>query len=129
MKPPPGHLILFAHGARDPQWRTPVDALAARVRAAMPGTAVDCAFLDFMTPTLPAAIGAAVAAGAARVVIAPVFWAAGGHLKDDVPVLMEQARREHPSVSFALWPALGESEEILQAIAGVYLRLWQACGH
>lgn len=117
-------LILFAHGARDPEWRGPVDALAARMRGALPGTRVECAFLDFMAPTLPETITTAVDAGALRIVIAPVFWAPGGHLKHDVPALLDDARRRHPEVAFSLWPALGESEAVLDAIAAAYGRLW-----
>ena len=121
-------LILFAHGARDPEWRGPVDALAARMRALLPGTRVQCAFLDFMQPALPDTIAAAVDAGARRIVIAPVFWAPGGHLKHDVPVLLDEARRRHPQVAFSLWPVLGESEAVLDAIAAAYGRLWSGGG-
>jgi sirohydrochlorin cobaltochelatase len=45
-------LILFAHGARDPRWATPFEAVAAAVRAARPGLPVRLAFLAFMSPTL-----------------------------------------------------------------------------
>jgi len=45
-------LILFAHGARDPRWALPFEAVAARVRAQRPGVPVRLAFLEFMAPTL-----------------------------------------------------------------------------
>jgi sirohydrochlorin cobaltochelatase len=32
-------LILFAHGARDPRWAEPFEAVAARCRAQRPGVA------------------------------------------------------------------------------------------
>ena len=117
-------LILFAHGARDPQWRVPLDALCARMRRALPGCDVSVAFLEFMQPGLGEAIDAAVALGAGRIEVAPVFWAAGGHLRQDVPVLLDAARARHPGVAIGLWPALGESDEVLDAVAGAYLRLW-----
>lgn len=120
----PASLILFAHGARDPAWRAPVDALADRMRRALPGTRVEPAFLERMSPTLIEAIDAAVAAGSRRVVVGPVFWAPGGHLKHDVPELVEQARRRHAGVSFEVWPALGECEAVLDGITGAYSRLW-----
>lgn len=118
-------LILFAHGARDPEWRGPVDALARRLRSALPGTRVEPAFLERMSPTLIEAIDSAAASGARRVVVAPVFWAPGGHLKNDVPALVEEARRRHASVSFEIWPALGESEAVLDGITGAYSALWR----
>jgi sirohydrochlorin cobaltochelatase len=122
----PASLILFAHGARDPDWRRPVDALAARMRSALPGIRVESAFLERMTPTLIEAIDAATAAGSRRIVVAPVFWAPGGHLKHDVPELIAQARQRHAGVSFEVWPALGECDEVLDGITGAYRSLWQA---
>ncbi len=122
----PPSLILFAHGARDPDWRGPVDALAVRIRRALPGTRVEPAFLERMSPTLIEAIDDAVAAGSRRVVVAPVFWAPGGHLKHDVPELIAQARQRHAGVSFEVWPALGECDAVLDGITGAYTSLWQA---
>jgi sirohydrochlorin cobaltochelatase len=119
-------LILFAHGARDPAWRRPIDALAQRMSEALPDVRVSSAFLELMEPGLPEVIEQATASGARRVVIAPVFWAPGSHLKKDVPVLIEQARDRHPDVEFEVWSALGESDAVLDAITGAYLRLWGA---
>jgi sirohydrochlorin cobaltochelatase len=124
----PDTLILFAHGARDAGWRVPVDALAARLRAAQPGLRVEPAFLDFMQPPLAQAVEAAVAGGARRVAVAPVFWAPGGHLRTDVPMLLEEERRRHPGVRFELWPAMGECPEVLDALTEVYGALWRRGG-
>ncbi|MFY7857790.1 MAG: sirohydrochlorin chelatase, partial [Rubrivivax sp.] len=51
-------LILFAHGARDPRWSAPFEAVAAQVRAQRPGLSVRLAFLEFMSPSLPEAAAA-----------------------------------------------------------------------
>jgi len=117
-------LILFAHGARDPQWRGPLDALHARMRSALPGSEISVAFLEFMQPDLGQAIDAAVARGARRIEVAPVFWAAGGHLRNDVPILLDGARACHPGVEITSWPTLGDSDEVLDAVAAAYARLW-----
>jgi sirohydrochlorin cobaltochelatase len=69
-------------------------------------------------------VAAAVAGGARRVVIAPLFWAPGGHLRDDVPALLATERAAHPQVSFELWPALGQCDEVLGAIALGYAQRW-----
>lgn len=117
-------LIVFAHGARDPEWRAPVDAMARMLREAIPGTRVDVAFLEFMSPTLGETIDAAAAAGARRVSVAPLFWAEGGHLKREVPALLAQAAARHPTLVIDRWPVLGDSAEVLTALAGVYRARW-----
>jgi len=121
-------LILFAHGARDPTWREPVDALARRLRATMPRVEVVAAFLELMSPTLGEAVAAAVAEGATRIAVAPVFWAQGGHLKRDVPALLAEVCTSHPGLRIDLWPVLGERDAVLDAIAADYRDLWAVGG-
>src|SRR5574343_1736660 len=76
-------LILFAHGARDPEWAEPMRRVQAAIRQQRPGVPVELAFLEFMAPTLPDCIAALVAGGARKIVIMPMFIARGGHLKRD----------------------------------------------
>ncbi|MBK7898985.1 MAG: CbiX/SirB N-terminal domain-containing protein [Azonexus sp.] len=110
-------LILFAHGARDPEWAVPIRRVQAAVRDLAPHLAVECAFLEFMTPALPECADALAALGVARVVVLPMFIAQGGHLKRDVPLLIEALRQRHPGVQFVLAPAIGENDAVLRAMA------------
>ncbi|MBN9427476.1 MAG: hypothetical protein J0H09_13300, partial [Burkholderiales bacterium] len=87
---------------------------------------VSCAFLELMNPSLADAVAAAAAAGARRIAIAPVFWAAGTHLRRDVPALLAQARAAFPHVSIDIWPVLGEREALLRALADDYGASWRA---
>jgi sirohydrochlorin cobaltochelatase len=112
-------LILFAHGARDPRWATPFEAVAARVRQARPGVPVRLAFLEFMTPALPEAGAELAAAGCTRVEVLPMFLGAGGHVRRDLPLLMDALRAAHPGVSFTLHTAVGEDERVIATMAGV----------
>jgi len=124
----PDALILFAHGARDPEWRAPADALAQRLRGTLAGVRVEVAFLEFMSPTLPQAVDALASAGVRHIAIAPLFWAEGGHLKREVPELLAQCARQHPGVSIDRWPVLGDSAPVLDALAQVYARRLQTGG-
>jgi sirohydrochlorin cobaltochelatase len=114
-------LLLFAHGARDPRWAQPFEAVAERVRAARPGTPVGLAYLEFMTPGLPEAGADLVARGCQRVEVMPLFLGAGGHVRKDLPVLMEALRSAHPGVQFGLHPAVGEVESVVHAMAAAAL--------
>lgn len=110
-------LVLFAHGARDPEWAEPFRAIAARVAATRPDLAVKLAFLEFQAPALADAITELVAAGHQRIRIAPLFMAQGGHLKNDVPRLLDGIRGSHPSLQLELLPAIGDVAELRDAIA------------
>ena len=110
-------LILFAHGARDPRWAAPFEAVAAQVRAMRPGVLVRLAFLDFMSPSLPEAGAELAAAGCNRVEVLPMFLGAGGHVRQDLPRLLDALRAAHPQLQTGLSPAIGEIDSVVAAMA------------
>jgi sirohydrochlorin cobaltochelatase len=46
-----------------------------------------------------------------------MFIARGGHLKRDVPLLLDELRRCHPQAQFELGAAVGEADSVVQAMA------------
>ena len=113
----PPAIILFAHGARDPQWAQPFRKIQRAIRAKRPGVAVELAFLETMEPPLDKTVAKLVAAGHRRITVAPLFMAQGGHLKQDLPKILDAIRGEHPGAEIALLPAIGDVDAILDAIA------------
>jgi sirohydrochlorin cobaltochelatase len=114
-------IVLFAHGARDPRWAAPFEAVAANIRAAAPDCRVALAFLELMAPTLGDAAAALVASGATRVDIVPLFLGTGGHLRRDLPPLVEALRAAHPGVAIRLHAAIGEHAAVVEAMAAAAL--------
>ncbi|MCU0969302.1 MAG: CbiX/SirB N-terminal domain-containing protein [Rubrivivax sp.] len=113
----PTGLILFAHGARDPRWARPFEAVAERVRAARPDVAVSLAFLEFMPPDLPAAGRELAGRGCRRIAVLPMFLGAGGHVRRDLPLLVERVRAENPGIRVDLHEAVGEIDAVVAAMA------------
>ena len=110
-------VVLFAHGARDPEWARPFEAIRERIRAQRPEWHIELAFLEMMRPSLEEAIASLVAEGALCVTVYPLFMAQGGHLKQDLPRILERIRPAYPNVPIALENAIGEVPEILDAIS------------
>lgn len=110
-------LVLFGHGARDPEWARPMQRTREQLRSLAPGLPVELAFLEFMTPTLAQAIDRLVDGGARRIAVVPMFIAQGGHLKSDVPDLVAAARARHPGCEIVQAPAVGEAESVIAAMA------------
>src|SRR5258708_40319969 len=75
------------------------------------------AYLEIMSPALEEAIASLAAEGASSITVFPLFMAQGGHLKQDLPRILAAIRLSHPHVPIALESALGESPEVLGAIA------------
>ena len=111
-------IVLFAHGSRDAAWPAPFELLAQRLRSRCPGARVSTAYLELTPPTLDAAVAALVAGGATEIVVAPVFLAPGGHVRRDLPRMVETLRARHPGVSMRVLPTVGEADPVLDAIAG-----------
>lgn len=114
-------IILFAHGARDPEWARPLQRLRDAVLARSPEAEVRLAFLEFMSPTLAEAIDALAAAACRRVRVVPVFLAQGGHVRRDVPQILAAAAERYPALRIELLPVLGEAPEVIEAMASCVL--------
>ena len=117
MSPADTAIVLLAHGSRDPQWRQPVEAVARRVAARAPGTAVRCAYLELTEPDLPAAVAELVEAGARRVRVLPVFLGMGKHAREDLPRLAQALKQSHPGLELELLPAAGEQDRLIDLLA------------
>jgi len=63
------------------------------MRRESPGRPVALAFLELMTPNLAAGVAELVEQGCTAVTVVPLFLGAGGHVRCDLPVLLEAARR------------------------------------
>jgi sirohydrochlorin cobaltochelatase len=74
-----------------------------------------------MAPDLTQAAIALAAAGAGRVVVVPLFLGTGGHLRQDLPVLLAQAQGA-VRVPLTAVGALGEDEAAIAAMAEYCLR-------
>ena len=104
-------LVLFAHGARDPQWSHALRELARRVAERAPALRVATAFLEFQPPV------AGLAPSCADVDILPVFWAPAGHVANELPRLVEACQTAHPQLALRVLPTLSELPGLLDFIA------------
>jgi sirohydrochlorin cobaltochelatase len=117
--PAPKGLIMLAHGARDERWSLPFEQVAAAVRLARPDAVVALAYLEFMAPDLVGAGAQLAAAGCREVQVLPLFLGAGGHVRKDVPRLMQALKDSHADVHWALGTAVGERAALVQALAHI----------
>jgi len=113
-------LILFAHGARDPRWAEPLARIRQLVMAQLGGAVpVHLAFLELMSPSLAEVVVELVADQVTEIRIIPIFLGQGGHVRKDLPELVQKLEVSHPDVAFTLCAAIGENDQVLNAIANV----------
>lgn len=110
-------VILFGHGARNPEWAEPFHRIRAAMLAQAPDVPVALGFLELMQPSLEEAIATLVTDGADDITIVPVFMAAGSHVKKDLPQRAADALDRHPGLVIHLAPPVGEAPDVIDAMA------------
>jgi sirohydrochlorin cobaltochelatase len=114
-------IILLGHGSRDPLWRQPMEAVAARLAALRPEVPVRCAYLELEPPTLADAARELAAAGAVNISITPMFLGSGKHVREDLPRLLGEIQRRHAGVKFELQQPVGDDPRVLDLLARLAL--------
>ncbi|WP_277186281.1 sirohydrochlorin chelatase [Caballeronia sp. BR00000012568055] len=116
-------IVLFGHGARDARWKEPFERLAVKLRATRGEQPVVLAFLELMEPDLPAAVASLVDdEDCDAVTVVPVFFGQGGHVRRDLPLVLNKCREAHPEVVIDCAVPVGEDDAVLDAVAEYCLR-------
>lgn len=110
-------VVLFGHGARDPQWAEPMKRLQSILIGQLPNVQVELAFLELMEPSLPDVVDCMAMGGIANIQVVPIFFGKGGHLKNDFPVIMAEMKQKHPALNIEATTAVGQWDAVWQAIA------------
>ena len=116
-KPRKQGLVIFAHGARDSRWAEPFEKLLRRLQARAPSLEVRVAYLELLKPDLKSAVAELIACEVTAVRIAPIFFGQGGHVRDDLPQLVEKLRQEHRDISIECAAPAGEDGGVMEALA------------
>ena len=110
-------VIVFAHGSRVESANEAVRTVAADLARATANPDTVAAFLELGDPSLPAAAGRLVAAGATRIVVLPYFLTLGLHMERDLPVLAGDIKKAHPGIEVVVAPPLDGHPGLLEILA------------
>jgi len=110
-------MILLAHGSSDARWRAPFEALEKNLQPRV-GKPVVLAFMELSEPSLETRVAELAAQGITQIEILPLFFAAGRHLREDVPGQLEDIAREHP-ISLRLLDPVGQHPAFVDALVAI----------
>lgn len=109
-------LVLLAHGSSDPNWRAPFeqfrDALLPRL-----DTPIRLAYMELCDPSLEDSVAQLVETGTTRIEVLPLFFAAGRHLRKDVPAQIKHLANLHDGLDITLLAPVGEHPDFIAALA------------
>ena len=111
-------LVLVAHGSRRQASNREVINLAhgLRQQASKNYQIVEAGFLELANPSIPEAIESCIESGATAVNVVPYFLAAGRHVVEDIPGIVESVAVQHADVSIRIAEHIGMSGLMIQLI-------------
>ena len=107
-------VLLVGHGSRREKSNEQVRELAADLETRL-GVPVDAAFIELAEPAIDEAI-AGLATAVSRVSVVHLSLFAASHVKNDVPLAIEQARAAHPDLRIDNGAHLGVHPAILDLL-------------
>lgn len=110
-------IILFGHGARNPEYIQPFKRIKAVVEGKQPGVPVEIGFLELTQPPLEASVECLARRGVTQIKVVPIFFAPGRHVLKDLPELLGNAMDRFPGVEFEVAACVGEVDAVIDAMA------------
>lgn len=115
-------LILLAHGSSDANWRAPFEALETALKQRL-DTPLTLAYMEISEPSLETTAAKLAKQSIRQADILPLFFAAGRHLRKDVPAqvaaLNAALNANHDGLELTLLPPVGQHPAFIEALASV----------
>jgi sirohydrochlorin cobaltochelatase len=106
--------MVCGHGSRDPDACAEFAGLVGKLATALPEWPVEMGYLEFARPVIREGLDALRARGVDRVLAVPGMLFAAGHVKNDVPSVLNAYAAEH-GVDVRMGRDLGIDPRLLQA--------------
>lgn len=92
--------IVIAHGSREKEANLAFENFIRIFRKAFPRRTVYGAFLGMAKPSIPESLEKAFRQGAQSIMILPLMFFPGRHIKEDIPKFIADAKLKHPELDF-----------------------------
>ena len=99
-------ILILAHGSRDEAANAEFESLVEVYRHSHSEFEVSHGYIELAAPSFQEALAQA-AQRSRRVVVLPLFLFRAGHVKNDIPLALAEARRQFPEVDFCSADSLG----------------------
>lgn len=109
-------LLIVDHGSTVPESNEMLLQVASLVREMRPGLLVHTAHLEVLEPNIKQGIESCIADGASEVVVHPYMLAPGRHATQDVPRIVAEIARQHPTITFSVCPPLGLHTKLAEVV-------------
>ena len=110
-------LLIIAHGSRKKISNIEIHQLANNILLkSNKFVMVQACFLEIAEPSISKGIELCVKNNVDEILIMPYFLAAGRHVIEDIPVIIENERKRYPNISLKTLPYLGSNPVIVDIL-------------
>ncbi len=108
-------VLVCGHGSRDEEAVKEFQAVAQGLKERLPQYETDWGFLEFATPVISKGLDALRAKGIRKVLAVPGMLFAAGHVKNDIPSVLNAYQVQNPELSISYARELGIDLKIIRA--------------
>jgi len=110
-------VLYIGHGTRSKKGADEARAFISRVSARVDVPIQEISFLELTEPSIEEGFARCMEKGATEVTVVPLFLLAAGHIKQDIPSVLEELRSTYHDVSIDVKDPFGVQGTILDAVA------------
>ena len=104
-------VLVVAHGSRAKETETALEAVLSTVKAKMPETIIEYAFMEFSDRTIEKGLSA-LASKVTEIKVVPYFLFMGIHIKKDIPNIVAACAVNFPGITITMGKPLGPDERL-----------------
>ena len=110
-------LLIVAHGSRKDESNSEIHELANNIASRSNAfSIVEACFLEIAKPSIPEGLEICVNKNASEILIMPYFLAAGRHVTEDIPQIINEEKIKYLDISIKLLPYLGSNPDIVDIL-------------
>ncbi len=107
-------VLLIGHGTRRAAGIAEFHNLANQLQQALPDRVCLAGFLELVEPSVPEALETLRQQGFRHIIALPALLMAAGHVKNDIPLMLNAFQAEHPEIHITFGADLGVHPSLLQ---------------
>lgn len=115
-------VLYVGHGTRSKIGATEARHFIESIMGKVPVDIQELSFLELTSPTINEGFIRCVERGATEIVVVPILLLTAGHMKKDIPEVMNSLNEQYPHINVVLTDAFGVQEEIIDAMSDLILQ-------
>jgi len=110
-------LLIIAHGSRKAESNIEISELANNIVSKSNIFDIgEACFLEIAKPSIPEGLKMCVSKNASEILIMPYFLAAGRHVIEDIPQIINEEKMKYPMTSIKSLPYFGSNPDIVDIL-------------